>query len=87
MRMALAGHEFRRTFADALGAFAPHKGAVVQEEAEQVQISLAQLTAEEEVVTESSVEVFDQGTAPVGFVHRVDDSLQHGMEFPRQLPV
>ncbi|MCX7114181.1 MAG: hypothetical protein NTX45_29750 [Proteobacteria bacterium] len=50
MRMLLPGHEFRRAFAHALGVLASCEGAVIQEEAQQIQIPLAQMAAEEEVI-------------------------------------
>lgn len=63
MRMWLPGHEFGGAFSDALGAFAARVGTVVQEEAEQIQIALAQLPPEEEVAAQPPVEVLDQGAA------------------------
>ncbi len=75
MRMVLPGHEFRGAFALALGPLASCEGAVIQEEAEQIQIPLDQLAAEKEVIAKAAVEVLDHGTAPVGFVHRVGDGL------------
>ncbi len=45
MRMLLPGHEFRWAFAHALGVLASCEGAVIQEEAEHIQIPLAQLAA------------------------------------------
>ena len=38
VRMALAGHQLARAFALALGIAAPQEAAVVQEEAQQVQV-------------------------------------------------
>ena len=85
--MASPCHEFRRAFAYALGPLASCEGAVIQEEAQQIQIALAQFAAEEEVVAEAPVEVLDHGTAPMGLVHRVGDGLKDAVEFPRQQPV
>ena len=82
MRMLLPGHNLRGAFAHALGPLASREGAVIQEEAEQVQIPFAQLAAEKEVIAEAPVEVLDQGTAPMGFVHRVGDGIQNIMENP-----
>ena len=87
MRMLLPGHEFGGAFAPALGPPASCEGAVIQEEAQQIQIPLAQMAAEEEVVAKAAVEVLDHGAAAVGFIHRVGNGLQDAVEFPAQQPV
>ena len=87
MRVWLPGHEFHRPFACTFWPFASHEDTVVQEEAQQIQITLTQVTTQEEVVAQAAIEVFDQGTAPVGFIHRIDNSPQYRMELPRQLPI
>ena len=79
MRVWLSGQEFCWAFAYALGSFASHEHPVVQEETQQVQIALTQISSQKEVVAQAAVEVFDQGTASVDFVHRVDDSFQYIM--------
>ena len=71
MRMGSPGHRFSGALADALGAPALREGAVIEEEAEQVQIILAQLPAEEEVIPEAAVEVLDEGTATRGSLRAV----------------
>ena len=53
MRMWLPGHEFGGTFTPTLGPLASREGAVIQEETEQIQIPLAQLSAEKEVIQAS----------------------------------
>ena len=87
MRMWFSGQEFCRAFAYTFRPFASHEDTVVQEEAQQIQITLTQVTAQKEVVTQTAIEVFDQGTTPVGFIHRIDNSPQYRMELPLQLPI
>ncbi len=45
VRMAVAGHQLARAFALALGVPAAHEAAVVQKEAQQVQVRAAEVTA------------------------------------------
>ena len=80
MRMGSPGHQFSGALADALGALALREGAVIEEEAEQVQITLAQLPAEEEVISEAAVEVLDEGTATRGSLQGRGDGYQHPVE-------
>jgi len=87
MRMWLPGHEFGGAFAHPLGPLASCKGAVIQEEAEQIQAPLAQLAAQKEVMAEAAVEVLGHGAAPMGFIHRVGSGLQDAVEFPARQPV
>jgi hypothetical protein len=49
MRMAVAGHQFPRAFAVALGTAAAHEATMVQEELQQVQVRTAQMAAQCEV--------------------------------------
>ena len=60
MRMWLPGHEFGGAFAHPLGPLAPHETAMVEEELEQGQVIRSQVAAEEKVVAQPAVEVFDQ---------------------------
>jgi hypothetical protein len=85
--MAPPGHEFGRTFADALGAFTSREGAVIQEEAKQVQIPLPQVPPEKEIAPQATIEVLGQGTAAGCLVHSRDDGLQHRVEFPPELSI
>ena len=57
VRMALAGHELPRVFALALGASAAQEAAMVQEEAQQIQIRPAEVTAQGEVGAQPRVQV------------------------------
>ena len=59
MRMWLSGQEFGRAFTNAFRPIASHKNAVVQEETQQLQIPLTQISAQKEVVTQTAIEVFD----------------------------
>ena len=85
MRMWLSGQEFCRAFAYMFRPFASHEGTVVQEEAQQIQITPPEISTQEEIVAQAAIEVFDQGTAPVGFSHCIDKSPPDCMELPRQL--
>jgi hypothetical protein len=51
--------KFFWAFADAFGTVAAKEGAVIEEELQQVEIRCAQLTAEEKIVAQPRVEVFD----------------------------
>ena len=57
VRLLLARQEFRGALADALVPVAPHEPMVVQEEPQQVQIGLADVPAQEEVVPQAAIEV------------------------------
>jgi len=57
VRMALAGHQLARALALALGVPAAHEAAVVQEEAQQVQVRAAEVTAQGEVGAQPRVDV------------------------------
>ena len=60
VRMVLSGHQFFWAFADTLGTVTAKEGAVIEEELQQVEIRCAQLTAEEKIVAQPRVEVFDE---------------------------
>jgi hypothetical protein len=49
VRMAFAGHQFPRAFADALGKLAAHETPMVKEESQQIQIRAAQMATQREV--------------------------------------
>ena len=87
MRMRLFGQEFHRAFTNAFRPIASHKDAVVQEETQQLQITLPQISAQKEVVAQAAIEIFHQGTAAVGFIHCIDNSPQYRMKLPRELPI
>ena len=65
MRMGLTGQQLGGGFATALGFFAACKRLMVEKEAQQIQISRPDLTAQEEIVAQAAVEVLDQGTGAV----------------------
>ena len=81
MRMWLSGQEFCWAFAYTFRPFASHEDTVVQEEAQQIQITLPEISTQEEVVAQAAIEVFDQGTAPVGFSHGIDKIPQTAWSF------
>jgi hypothetical protein len=64
--MRLGGAQFGGTFADALGPVAAGEPPVVQVEPQQIQISLADLTPQEEVAAQTAVKILDQRTGPRG---------------------
>jgi hypothetical protein len=55
MGMGLAGQHLGRAPALALFAFTPDEGAMIEEEAEQFQISGTDMTPQEEVVPQAAV--------------------------------
>ena len=65
MRMALSGHQFLRTFANAFGTAAALEGAVIQEELQQAEVRCAQLTTQEEVIAQPRVEISDTQVSPI----------------------
>ena len=85
MRMWLSGQEFCWAFAYTFRPFASHEDTVVQEEAQQIQITLPDISMQEEIVAQAAIEIFDQGSASVGFSHCIDKSAPDCMELPRQL--
>jgi hypothetical protein len=60
MRMALAGHQFPRAFAIALGTAAAHEATMVQEELKQVQVQASQVAAQCKVNAQPRIEIFHQ---------------------------
>ncbi len=63
MRMALAGCQLPRALALALGMPAAQEAAVVQEEAQQIEIRTAEVAAQGEVAAQPRVEVLDERAA------------------------
>ena len=55
MRMWFSGQEFCRAFAYTFRPFASHEDTVVQEEAQQIQITLPEISAQEEVVAQAGL--------------------------------
>ena len=94
MRVGLAGQELCRTFADTIGAFAAIEAMVVEIELEQVQVIGAEVSAEGEVVSQTTVEVLDEGTGAYvavgdiadGFVDVVEAVVELLAEFGLALP-
>ena len=87
MRMALSGHQFFWAFADAFGTVAAKEGAVIEEELQQVEIRCAQLTAEEKIVAQPRVEVFDERTGAWNVFHRLGHGVGDTLEFPAKFLV
>src|SRR5205823_1272945 len=85
MRVGLAGEQFGRALAGALGAFATVEAAVVEEELEQRQVVGAEVAAEGEVVPQPTVEVLDEGTGADGTVREFLDGLVEVVETPVEL--
>ena len=59
MLMRPAGQKLSGTLADAFETIAPKEAPVVQEEPQQVQIRIANVPSQEEVVSQAAVEVLD----------------------------
>ena len=76
VRMALAGHQLPRALALALGASAAHEAAMVQEEAQQIEIRVTQVPAQGEVGAQPRVEVLDERAA----ARRIGHGPAHGVE-------
>src|SRR5215213_375667 len=76
VRMALAGHQLARALALALLMPAAQEAAVVQEEAQQVQVRAAEMAAQDEVGAQARVEVLHERAA----ARRVGHDPAHGVE-------
>jgi hypothetical protein len=86
VRMALAGHQFRRAFDVALRPPAAHETTMVQEEPQQVQILATQVATQREVIAQPRVEVFHQRTAAWGSCHGPAHGVKDGsVSGPRSL--
>src|SRR6202043_853904 len=66
MCMALGVQQFGRAFVDAFGVFTTQIAAMVEEELQQRQVIVAEVTAQKEVAAQAAVEVLDQRTGPDG---------------------
>jgi hypothetical protein len=53
--MALAGYQFPRAFGVSFGTSAAHKAPTVQEEPQQTQVRITQVTAQREVVAQPAL--------------------------------
>src|SRR5471030_1245602 len=80
MRVALSGHQLGRTLANTLGAPAAQEAAMIQEEPQQIQIRIAQLAAQREVVAESGIDIFDQRALARYLCHGLRHGIEDGME-------
>jgi hypothetical protein len=60
-----AGQQLGRTLADSLGMLAAEKPSVVEEELQQGEIFRVSVSAQEEVVAESAVEILDDRGLPI----------------------
>ena len=87
MRMGVPCHELSWAFADSLGTTATREGPVVEKELQKVQVRFAQLAAQEEIIAQSRVEIFDERTCPWNFRHSLDYSGNNAMEFITELRV
>ena len=73
--MGLADEQFCRGFADAFRLFATNQTAMVQEESQQVEVAVADVAAQEKVITQATVDVFDDGTGAWCLSHGLLDGL------------
>ena len=85
MRMVLTGHQFARTLALAFSPAAAYEAPMVQEEAQQVEVRGAQMTAQREVVAQPRVEILHQRTAARRVFHDLRHGREDGLELTAQL--
>ena len=74
MRVGMTAEQFGRTFADALRSIAACVSVVVEEETQQIQIVIADVPPQEEVVPQAAIEILDQRAGARYVRHRLDDS-------------
>ena len=72
MRVGVAIEQFGRTFADSLRSITACISAVVEEETQQIQIVIADVPPQEEVVPQAAIEVLYQRTGARYIGHRLD---------------
>ena len=73
MQVRLTTEQFGRAFADSLGSITACVPVMVQEETQQIQILIADVPPEEEVVPQAAIEVLHQRTGARYIGHRLDD--------------
>ena len=64
--MGVPGEDLLRAFTDALGTLAAQEAAMVEEEAQEIQVVVPQLFSEEEVVSQATVKVLHNGAGTSG---------------------
>ena len=83
--MGLAGEQLGRGFADALRAIATNQTAMIQKESQQVEVAMTNVAAQEKVIAQATVDIFDDGTGARRLGHGLLDGLlnvvQGGSEF------
>ncbi len=72
MRVGVTTEQFGRTFADSLRSITACISAVVEEETQQIQIVIADVPPQEEVVPQAAIEVLYQRTGARYIGHRLD---------------
>ena len=75
--MRLAGEQLGGALADALGPIAAQEAAMVEEKAQQVQVVVANVATQEEVISQAAVEILNDGTGSRRLGH---DLLDGGFE-------
>ncbi len=85
--MGLTGQQLGGGFATALGFFAACKGLMVEKEPQQIQISRPDLTAQEEIVAQATVEILDQGTGTVKPLKALFERLVEREKAMMELPM
>jgi hypothetical protein len=73
--MCLTAEQFGWTLAHPLGPVTTGETPMVQVEPQQIQVSTADLTAQEEVAAQTAVEILDERTGPRGLGHCHQDGL------------
>ena len=61
------------------------EGMVIEEEAQQIQVTRPELTAQKEIAPQPAIEVLDQGTRPMEVVGELDDRGLDAMELSPEL--
>ena len=72
MRVAVTTEQFGRTLANSLQSIAACISVVVEEETQEIQIVLADVPPQEEVIPQAAIEVLDQRTGARYVGHRLD---------------
>jgi len=74
MRVGVTPEQFGRTFADSLRSITACISVLVEEETQQIQIVIADVPPQEEVVPQAAIEILDQRAGARYVGHRLDYS-------------
>ena len=73
MGVLFAREDLGRALANALGVFTARETPMIEEEAQQIQVALPQLFAQEEVIAQSAVEILDDGAGSCSGVGKLGE--------------